>query len=122
MESDGNGAEPKAASPLPTTDEAGWGDESIALKTADDEVTLVVKHEKKVNVGRKNFAVPVIPCYVKADLKASLEGELTVAKKSELKLGVKAAGALELGVCGTSEDVTAGPYGRPELSASRGVS
>jgi hypothetical protein len=111
-----------AASSKPTTnEEIGYGDFSLGLKESADGASLIIKWEHKQNVAAQNFKVWVIPCYVKADLKIGIEGEIVIKGQGDRQVGVKAGGALELGVGGTSDSVTAGPYGEVALVASTKV-
>jgi len=109
------------APPGPTTQEIGFGDLSLGLKESADGASVIVKYERKQNVAAQNFKVWVIPCYVKADLKIGIEGEIVVKGKGDRQVNIKSGGALELGIGGTSEAVTAGPYGEVALSASSKV-
>ena len=105
--------------PLGRTDEAGFGDFSLGIKESEDGSSLVVKYEKKQNIGRQNFKVWVIPCYVKADLKLAIEGEIDFADAGRRSLKVSAGGSIEVSAFGyTSEIVTFGPNGTGTLSAS----
>ncbi|MCI0680754.1 MAG: hypothetical protein L0Y71_01505 [Gemmataceae bacterium] len=96
--------------------EAGKGDTSVGLRATKDGANLTIKHEKKFPVGGTNFMVWVIPCYVKGDFKVSVEGTAVFGDSSGGSIGVTGAGSVELGVGGTSKEVTAGPYGSIELS------
>ncbi len=117
---EGEGAA-QSAPPPPTTQEIGFGDLSLGLKESTDGASVIVKYERKQNVAAQNFKVWVIPCYVKADLKIGIEGEIVVKGKGDRQVNIKSGGALELGIGGTSEAVTAGPYGEVALSASSKV-
>lgn len=111
-----------AASDRPTTnEEVGYGDFSLGLKESANGSSLVVKWEHKETVAAKNFMVWVIPCYIKADLKIGIEGEIVIKGQGDRQVALKAGGALELGVGATSEAVTAGPYGEVALVASTKV-
>ena len=114
----------KAATPAPsspTTKEVGYGDFSLGLKESADGASLIVKYEHKEPIAAQNFKVWVIPCYIKADLKIGIEGEIIIKGKGDRQLNIKSGGALELGVGGTSEAVTAGPYSEVALSGSTKV-
>src|SRR6185295_2701812 len=111
----------QTAPPPTTTREVGYGDFSLGLKESADGASLIVKYEHKQTVAAQNFKVWVIPCYVKADLKIGIEGEIVVKGKGDRQLNVKSGGALELGIGGTSEAVTAGPYGEVALTSSSTV-
>ena len=107
--------------PPTTTEEVGFGDLSLGLKESPDGASVIVKYERKQTVAAQNFKVWVIPCYVKADLKIGIEGEIVMKGEGDRQVNVKSGGALELGIGGTSEAVTAGPYGEVALSASTKV-
>ena len=106
-----------------TTKEVGYDDFSLGLKESADGTSLIVKYERKQTVAAQNFKVWVIPCYVKADLKIGIEGEIVIKGKGDRQLNLKSGGALELGIGRTSEAVTAaaGPYGEVALTASTKV-
>ena len=107
-----------AADSVPITRKVTADGLTLGVKESDDGLSLIVKVEEKQNVGRQNFKVWVIPCYIKADLKLGLDGELKFGDKTTWSVKAKAAGSLELGVGGSSDVVTAGPFGAVELSAS----
>ncbi|MEO5882688.1 MAG: hypothetical protein ABIQ06_09770 [Caldimonas sp.] len=108
----------QTAHPPPTTEEVGFGDLSLGLKESADGASVIVKYERKQTVAAQNFKVWVIPCYVKADLKVGIEGEIVIKGEGDRQVNIKSGGALELGIGGTSDAVTAGPYGEVALSAS----
>jgi hypothetical protein len=110
----------KSAAP-PRTEEVGYGDFSLGIKESADGASLIVKWEHKETVARERFKVWVIPCYVKADLKLGIEGEIVIKGKGDRQLALKAGGALELGIGESNEMVTAGPYGEVALTASTKV-
>ncbi len=103
--------------PAGVTVEGGKGDNSVGVKKTGDGIEISFKHEKSLPLFAKNFKVWVIPCYTKGGLKASIEGTGMIGKTDGVQVAVKGAGSMELGVGGTSEVVTAGPYGSIELSA-----
>src|SRR5262245_37564785 len=101
--------------------EAGKGDTSVGVRRTEDGANITIKHEKKLPVFARNFKVWVIPCYVKGDLKASVEGTAIIGDNSGGSVAAKAGGSLELGVGGTSEVATAGPYGSIELGGGQSL-
>ena len=121
----GDGDEEKTtltrATPPPTTKEVGYDDFSLGLKESADGMSLIVKYERKQTVAAQNFKVWVIPCYIKADLKIGIEGEIVINGQGDRQLNLKSGGALELGIGRTSELVTAGPYSEVALTASTKV-
>ncbi|MEO5882137.1 MAG: hypothetical protein ABIQ06_06940 [Caldimonas sp.] len=106
---------------MPTTRKVSQDGVTLGIKESEDGMSVVVKLEHKENLGRENFKVWVIPCYVKADVSIAFDGELKFGDKTTWTLKASSAGALELGVGGTSEAVTAGPFGAVTLTASTAV-
>jgi hypothetical protein len=110
----------QAKSKFPRADEIGWGDTSVTFKDIEGGLSVSMKYEQKLPGPATNFVVWVIPCYVKVDLKAAIEGGGEFTESStKVSIAAKAGGVLELGVGGTSPLVTAGPYGAAELVAQR---
>lgn len=99
------------------TVEGGKGDNSVGVKKTGDGIEISFKHEKSLPLFARNFKVWVIPCYTKGGLKASIEGTGMIGKTDGVQVAVKGAGSMEIGIGGTSEVLTAGPYGSIELSA-----
>lgn len=103
------------------------GGTSVSYKKVEGGEALNVKKEIKKDLAKKTFLVGPVPCYIKATVKAAVEGEfaLTADQKREgkasLKLNGSVAGVLELGVGAAIDGLTAGPFGSAELSANLGL-
>jgi hypothetical protein len=95
---------------------AGYGDKNASFRKTEDGGNIQIKQEKKLPVVATNFKVWHIPCYVKGGFKATVEGTAIFGDSSGGSIAVTGSGSIELGVGGTSKEVTAGPYGSIELS------
>ncbi len=103
------------------------GGTSVSVKKVEGGEALNVKKEIKKDLAKKTFLVGPVPCYVKATVKAAVEGEFALTQdqkregKASLKLAGSVAGVLEIGVGAAVDGLTVGPFGSAELSANLGL-
>ncbi|MFN0185815.1 MAG: hypothetical protein ACKVQR_18550 [Aquabacterium sp.] len=103
------------------------GGTSVSVKKVEGGDALNVKKEIKKDLAKKTFLVGPVPCYVKATVKAAIEGEVALTQnqkregKASFKVNGSVAGVLELGVGAAVDGLTAGPFGSAELSANLGL-
>jgi hypothetical protein len=102
--------------------EGGFGDFGGGVKKVPGGWEVAVKYEPKLNLIQKNFKVWVVPCFLRVQLKATLEGggEFTDEKR-EGSVSAKGTGVAQIGPGGTSPEITVGFYGAAELSAEMKV-
>jgi hypothetical protein len=116
-------AKPATESALPPIGvEGGYGDFGGGIKKVPGGWEVAVKYEPKLSLIQKNFKVWVVPCFLRVQVKATIEGsgEFTDEKR-EVAVAVKGTGVAQVGPGGTSPQVTVGFYGAAELSAEMKV-
>ncbi|MFN0184482.1 MAG: hypothetical protein ACKVQR_11765 [Aquabacterium sp.] len=107
--------------------EIGKDDQSVTVAGKDGGGSVTYKYELKKDTPAAKFAIGPIPAYLKGFVRIALEGSVEATRDAAGKVKVSGgvngtvAGGAELGLGHADPNITFGPYGSLELSATQGV-
>lgn len=107
--------------------EVGKDDQSVTIAGKDGGGSITYKFEIKKDTPAANFMAGPVPMYLKGFVRVAIEGSVEATRDGAGQFKVSGgvngtvAGGAELGIGRCDPNITAGPYGSLELSATQGL-